>query len=162
MTNRLFSQAKLDLVTGVAGHHLNGDVRLILCMTDTTVDTENDGIEDLDDFTDMDEADGSGYARLALSSATPSVAINTARDSVEWKTTDHPVFPSLGAGTRSIAGVLYYWHGATDALSIPILYAPYTTPRNPDGSNFTIELPSDKMLLEFFGAAVGTSPILLD
>lgn len=163
MTNRIFNIAKLSLVTGVAGIKLDGDIRMLLCMTNNTVDTENDGIGVLDDFTNLDEFDGSGYARLALSTATPAVAIDTARDSVKWSCAAHPVFPTLSAGTRSVAGVLYYVNIlADDAQSVPLLYAPYTTPRVPDGANFTIELPSDKVILELMGAAVGTSPVLLD
>lgn len=146
--------------TGVAGMKLDGDIRMILCMTNTTVDTEQDGINFLDDFTTLDEHDGSGYARLALSGATPSVAIDTARDSVKLTVASNPVFPSLGAGTRDVAGVLFYVDVlADDAQSVPMLWSDYTTPRVADGSNFTIELPSGKVIFEFMQAASGTTPV---
>lgn len=163
MTNRLFNIAKLSLLTGVSGIKWDGDIRLALLMTNTTVDTENDGIEVVSDFATLDEFDGAGYSRLALSTATPAVAIDTAIDGVKLTCTSHPVFPSLSAGARSVAGVLYYWNVlADDDSNVPFLYAPYTTPRVPDGSDFTIELPSDKVIISAFGVAPATSPVLLD
>ena len=162
MSNRLFSIAKKNLLTGVSGCNLNADIRMALLMTNTTVDTENDGIENLGDFTTLDECNGANYARRALSTATPTVAIDTARDSVKLSCASHPVFPNLGAGSRSIAGVLFYFNILDDDnQSVPFLYCPYTTPRNPDGGNFTVELPADKVLIEFFQAAVGTDPVTL-
>ena len=151
------------MLTGVSGMKLTGDIRLALCMTNTTCDTENDGVEDLNDFTALDECDGSNYARLALSTATPTTSIDTARGSVKTVCASHPVFSSLGAGTRSVDGVLFYWNVlGDDAQSVPFMYCGYSTPRNPDGNDFTIELPSDKKIFEAFQVAVGTSPVLLD
>lgn len=161
MTNIIFPQAKLKLVTGDAAAKLNGDIRLLLAMTNNTIDdTIDDSIEFLGDITDLDEHDGSGYARLQLATATPTVAIDNTRDSVKLTCASDPVFASLGAGTRSVAGVLFYWNVlGDDAQSIPFIWAPYTTPRNPDGSNFTIELPAGRLIIEVMQAAVGTTPI---
>jgi hypothetical protein len=40
------------------------------------------------------------------------------------------------------------------------LYFPYTTPRVPDGGDFTVELNSDKILYEYLcGVATSTSPL---
>lgn len=162
MVARPFVKTIKKILTGISGMKLDGDLRLLLVMTNTTVDTDDiDTIEFLDDFTTLDEADGSGYARLALSGATPAVAINTTRHSVTLGTSTHPVFPTLGDGTRDIAGVLLYINVlADDAQSVPLLYMPYTTPRVADGSNFTIELPSDKIIYEHICAvAAATSPL---
>lgn len=162
-TNRFYDIAKLSLLTGVSGIKLDGDIRLLLAMTNTTLDTENVGVEVLSDFTTLDEFDGAGYARLALSTATPAVAISESRNSVQLTCTDHPVFATLSAGTRSVAGVLFYWNIlADDDQSVPFLYCGYATPRVPDGTDFTIELPADKLIMEFFQVAAGTSPVDID
>ena len=42
------------------------DIRIALVMTNTTVDTENDAITTIDDFTTLDEMDGANYSRAAL------------------------------------------------------------------------------------------------
>lgn len=161
MTVRMFNQAKKKLLTGVSGIKLDGDLRLLLVMTNTTVDTDADSaIEFLDDFTTLDECDGAGYARIALAASTPAVAINNTRDSVTLICTDHPVFPNLDPGTRNIQGVLLYWNVLDDdAQSVPFLYFPYTTPRVPDGGDFTVELPSDKKIFEAFAVANDTTPL---
>ncbi len=164
MANVVYHKTWKKILEGAAGINVVGDIRLILVMTNTTCDTENDAIEFLDDFTTLDECDGTGYARLALSTATPTFDADTARNSNKLVCASHPVFPSLsGDGARNIQGVLYYINVLGDDLqSVPLLYAPYTTPRVPDGSNFTIELPSDKVILEAFHAATATAPITND
>ena len=39
------------------------DIRVALVMTNTTVDTENDGMVNVDDFATLDECDGANYVR---------------------------------------------------------------------------------------------------
>lgn len=160
MAVRIFTKAKKKLVTGVAGIKLDGDLRLLLCMTNTDADTiDIDTPEFLDDFV-LDEADGAGYARVALSAATPTVAEYAANHSVRLTTATHPVFPSLAAGTRNIAGVLLYWNVlGDDSQSVPLMYMPYTTPRVPDGGDFTIELPTGKLILEVMQVADDTAAL---
>lgn len=162
MAVRPFVKTWKKMLTGASGVKLNGDLRLLLVMTNTTCDTDDiDTVEFLDDFTTLDEADGAGYARVALSSATPAVAASASRHSVQLTCTDHPVFENLDAGTRNIQGVLLYINVlGDDSQSMPLLYFPYTTPRVPDGGDFTIELNSDKMLYEYLcGVATGTTPL---
>lgn len=162
MAVRPFVKGWKKILTGVSGMKLDGDLRLLLVMTNTTCDTDDiDNVEFLDDFTTLDEADGSGYARVALSSATPTVGVSTSRHSVTLSCADHPVFENLSAGTRNIAGVLLYINVlADDTQSVPLLYFPYTTPRVPDGGDFTVELNSDKILYEYLcGVATSTSPL---
>ncbi len=164
MTNVMYAKGWKKVYEGASGINVLGDIRLALVMTNTTCDTENDSIEFLDDFTTLDEYDGTGYARLALSTATPSFTHDTTRNSLKLVCTSHPAFPTLsGDGTRNVQGVLYYINVlADDAQSVPLIYAPYTTPRVPDGTDFTIELPSDKVVAEFFQAATSTTPITND
>jgi hypothetical protein len=162
--NVIYHKAMKKMLEGAAGMNMLGDIRLALVMTNTTCDTENDAIEFLDEFTLLDEYDGTGYARLALSSATPSFNADTTRNSNKLVCATHPVFPTLsGDGTRNVQGVLYYWNVlGDDAQSVPFLYAPYTTPRVPDGGDFTIELPTDKKVIEFFHGSAATAPITND
>lgn len=152
--NVIYHKALKKMYEGAAGMNMLGDIRLLLVMTNTTCDTENDSIEFLDDFTLLDEYDGTGYARLALATATPSFNADTTRNSNKLVCANHPVFPTLaGDGTRNVQGVLYYWNVLGDAAqSVPLMYAPYTTPRVPTGADFTIELPSDKVVMEFYHA----------
>lgn len=163
MANVLYAKGWKKILEGAAGINLLGDIRLALVMTNTTCDTENDSIEFLDDFTTLDEMDGSGYARLALSTATPTVSHDTTRNSIKLVCASHPVFPTLSAGTRNVQGVLYYVNVlGDDTQSVPLIYARYTTPRVPDGTNFTIELPSDKVVVEHLHGATSTTPITND
>jgi len=163
MAPRFFTLTKKKLLTGVSGMKLDGDLRLALVMTNTTVDTADiDTTEFLDDFT-LDECDGAGYARIALAASTPSVVVDATRSSVKLICDDHPVFPNLDPGTRNIQGVLVYINVlADDSQSVPLFYIPYTTPRVPDGGDFTIELPvvsAQKLLFEFMHVADDTTPI---
>jgi hypothetical protein len=162
--NVVYHKAMKKMYEGGAGFNMLGDIRLILVMTNTTCDTQNDAIEFLDEFTALDEYDGTGYARLALSTATPTFVADTTRNSNKLQCASHPAFPTLsGDGTRNVQGVLYYWNVlADDTQSVPFLYAPYTTPRVPDGGTFTVELPTDKVVIEFFQAATATAPITND
>lgn len=110
------------------------DIRVALMMTNTTVDTENDGIVNLDDFSALDEFDGANYVRKAL--ANEAVAKDDANDRADFSA-DNVTWTALGAGTRAIAGVLVYYHNTDDASSVPIAWIEFSA--TPDGNDFTIK-----------------------
>lgn len=82
------------------------DIRARLCMTNTTVDTQNDGMVNLADFTTIDPADATGYADVAL--ANEAVNKDDTNDRAEFDA-DDVVFSSLGGdASRDYQGVLLY------------------------------------------------------
>lgn len=96
------------------------DLRARLVMTNTTVDTENDAKDHLDDFTTMDTHDGSGYVEKTCASI--AVAVDDTNGGATLDFADI-TWSSLGAGTRSIEGVLiYHQDSAADSGRIPILF----------------------------------------
>lgn len=116
----------------ITGH----DVRAILVMTNTTVDTEiSSSIEFIDDFTTLDEFDGASYVRKAL--ADEAVTADDTNNLAEFSAGDL-LWTTLGAGTRNIQGVLLYDHITDDTDSEPIVYLEFTSPVTADGTNFQI------------------------
>ena len=111
------NMAKADLDFDTA------DLRLIGCMTNTTADTEKDvtTISGGTGFTTIDEYDGSGYSRVALSGE--AVAYDDANDRVEIDASDlAPWFAALGAGTRQMQGMVLYRFVTNDADSVPVAW----------------------------------------
>ena len=92
--------AKADLDFDEAGH----DIRALLCMTNTTADTERDAAN-LAAFTTLDEYDGAGYGRVTL--ANQLVVRDDPNDRAELHC-DSPLSfgATVAAGTRQAAGVL--------------------------------------------------------
>ncbi|NJM13906.1 MAG: hypothetical protein HC889_20505 [Synechococcaceae cyanobacterium SM1_2_3] len=102
-------------------------------MSNTTCDTETDGVEFLDEFTLLDSHDGSGGSDKTLANVT------IAKDDTNDRATlvaDCPTWTSLVAGTRDIAGVLIYKFDSDDTDSRPICFLPITI--KPDGSDVMI------------------------
>lgn len=97
---------------------LQGDIRAILVMTNTTADTEKDK-QFISEFTTLDEYDGAGYARVACTSE--SFTVDTVNHHFKF-TCDPITFAALGAGTRQCQGILLYLHVTNDADSKPLMY----------------------------------------
>jgi hypothetical protein len=105
---------KGDLDLDEAGH----DIRVALCMSNTTADTETDKAT-ISGFTTLDEMDGANYVRKALASQT--VTEDGANARAEFDATD-VTWTALGAGTRAVAGMLVYRHITNDTDSVPIAW----------------------------------------
>lgn len=124
----------------------------ILVMTNTTVDTQNDGISEVGDFTTLDEFDGSGYSSAARQEL-DSIAVNLddANDRAEFDADDE-VYSSLGNGTRQIQGVVLYKDpddngaAADDASNPVICYIEFPATVNPGGGDLTITWDSEGIL----------------
>lgn len=113
---------------------LNGDdMRLILCMTNTTADTDVDA-DNTGTYT-LDEMDGTNYARQALGNE----AVNTddTNDRAEFDADDVQI-ASLGNGTRQMQGALIHEHITNDAASFPFVWVEFAATINPGGSTFSI------------------------
>lgn len=107
-----YTPFKGDLLRG--GHNLaTADMRVILAMTNTTFDTEQDD-EFVGDTTTPDEYDGANYARKTLTGE--AVTDDAANDRGEFDANDIQ-WVSLGAGTRSAAGMVLLSFITNDAAS---------------------------------------------
>lgn len=109
------------------------DMRLVLCMTNTTADTDVDA-DNTGTYT-LDEMDGANYARQAL--ANEAVNVDDTNDRAEFDA-DDVVINSLGNGTRQMQGFLIHEHITNDAGSFPFCWGDFSSTINPGGSNFTI------------------------
>lgn len=142
MATHVFNEAKRALLAGELD--LNGhDIRAMLVMTNTTVDTENDGISTISQFTTLDEFNGSGYTRKAL--ANEAVNKDDGNDRAEFDA-DDVTWTALGAGSRSVQGVLIYRHVTNDADSVPICFLEFATAKTPDGSDFVLQFDPEGIL----------------
>lgn len=134
--------AKGDLDFDEAGH----DIRLLLCMTNTTADTDQDA-GTLSAITTLDEYDGSGYARAALTSQ--SVVRDDANNRAEITATSPVSFgATVAAGTRQAAGALAYRHvDGTAANDQPIAWIDTGGfPVNGGGGAFQLAINAEGLL----------------
>lgn len=82
------------------------DIRVILCMTNTTADTLQDAnvVNDVA----LDEYDGSGYTRATLTGE--AVNQDDPNNRSEFDANDFTFGSAVGAGTRSAQGMVLYRH----------------------------------------------------
>lgn len=109
--------AKGDSDFDEAGH----DIRVLLAMTNTTADTDQDA-GTLAAIGTLDEYDGAGYGRAAL--AAQVVNRDDVNNRAEISATSPISFgAAVAAGTRSAAGALVYRHvDGTAANDLPIAW----------------------------------------
>jgi len=134
MASHFFNKAKQLILNGTIDLDTD-DIRVALCMTNTTADTENDGKVYVGDLTTLDEMDGANYVRKALTNE--AVNLDDANDRAEFDA-DDVTWTTLGAGTRSVAGVLVYKFVTDDTDSPLILWSEFASPVAADGNNFTV------------------------
>jgi hypothetical protein len=133
MAEQVLSEFKYRL--GLAQINMEtDDIRVALVMTNTTCGSENVGIATVSAYTTLDECNGANYVRKALQN---KGARKAADGSVQYYA-DNVTWTALGAGTRSVAGVLVFKNVTNDADSIPADYLPFPAPVVLDGNNFTI------------------------
>jgi hypothetical protein len=104
------AKGEIDLATD--------DIRAALVMTNTTADTDEDA-EFVGDVGTLDEYNGAGYARQALT--TQVVTANLGADQAEF-TADTSTFPTLPAGSRSAQAAILLKHVTNNADSPIIAY----------------------------------------
>lgn len=118
------------------------DIRAAILSTNTTADTENSGINFVGDFTTLDEYNGSGYVRKAL---TETANVDDANTRGEFDFSDI-TWSSLGAGTRDGQGLLIYLHATNDADSIPLFFIDFTSNFTGNGGDVTFQVNAEGAL----------------
>lgn len=119
MANFVYNEAKRAIAAGEMNFAEAGiDMRVILVMTNTTCDTEDD-VNFIDDWTTLDEYDGASYARQAI--GTQVINEDVANNRAEIDGVD-VTFTSLGVGTRQAQAAIIYKHVTNDADSVPICF----------------------------------------
>ena len=134
--------AKGDLDFDEAGH----DIRVMLVMTNTTADTDQDA-GTISAIGTLDEYDGTGYTRQALASQV--VNRDDPNNRAEISATSPISFgATVGAGTRSAAGAVVYRHvDGTAANDQPIAYIDTGGfPVNGGGGPFNITINAEGLL----------------
>lgn len=124
----------------ISGTPVTPDWRAAMLMSNTTADTENDGISVVSDLNTLDECDGSGYTREALQNM--SVSKDDANDRALIDADDID-FGEVGAATRAVQGVLIYHHDTDDDSSIPLVWLEFASNKTMDGSQFIAEFDAD-------------------
>lgn len=110
------------------------DMRILLVMTNTTVDTDTTAAT-ISGFGTLDEMDGATYARIALTGEAvneddPNSRAEFDANDINW--------PTLGNGTRQVQGAVIFRFVTNDADSIPVFYIDLTPTINPGGGSFSI------------------------
>lgn len=142
MASLAYTYAKAKLLSGDIDLNAD-DIRILMVMSNTTCDTEEDKVF-IDDFTTLDECDGANYVRKAL--ADEAVAADEANDRGEFDATD-VVFTALGVGTRQNVGIVVYKHVNDDTDSIPIAYIDTGGfPFDGNGGNVTVQWNAEGIL----------------
>lgn len=118
MASFVYTEAKEQLLQGLLDFDAPNDFRILLLMSNTTADTEED-VSFVDEITTLDECDGANYARKSL--ASDAVSKDTTNNRGEYDAADIS-WTALGAGTRSNVAMQLIKHVTNDADSIPIGY----------------------------------------
>lgn len=113
------------------------DLRVKLCMSNTTCDTEQD-VATLAGFTTIDEYDGSGYTALDLASVSVNQDDPNNRSEIDYA--DGTFGATVAAGTRQWVGMLYYVRvDGTNANDYPVAWVDLTAANGNGGAvNLTV------------------------
>jgi hypothetical protein len=118
------------------------DSRMLICMTNTTADTDEDAAS-LSAIGTLDEYDGSAYVRKTMGGE--AIAQDATNDRAEFTVTSPIVWTALGAGTRSGAGILLYEYvDGTAANDRPIAW--FDAPFTGNGTDVTATVASEGLL----------------
>jgi hypothetical protein len=116
------------------------DMRMALVMTNTTADTEVDA-ENPADITTLDEFDGSGYARQALTGEAVNVDLGNDRAEID---ANDPTFATIGNGTRQIQGWLIIQNVDTTAANdLNKFYQDFAATINPGGASLQVQFNAE-------------------
>jgi hypothetical protein len=121
MADFVYNEAKRAIAEGEIDFGSGGsDLRVLLVMTNTTADTEDDK-NTFAGFTTLDEFDGANYTTGGLALQSEAVNEDAANNRAEFDAADI-TFSGIGAGTRNIqAAILYKWTTNVNS-SMPIAY----------------------------------------
>ena len=110
------------------------DIRIALVMTNSTADTDNTAAL-MNAFGTLDEMDGAGYARIALTGE--AVNQDTPNVRAEFDAND-VTFTGISNGTRQVQGTILFNFVTNDADSIPIFYIDFGSTINPGGGTINV------------------------
>ena len=118
MANFIYNEAKRRFLRGLID--MQGDIRVLLVMTNTTADTEDD-VNTIGGFTTLDEFDGSGYSSGGQELDNEVVTEDAANNRAE-ASADNETFSTEGAGSRNAQAAIIYLFDTDLSSSIPIAY----------------------------------------
>jgi hypothetical protein len=112
-----YTPAKYGIARSTLTWHTS-DIRVLLVMSNTTADTDQDAAT-ISGIGTLDEYNGASYARktfagIATNEDDPNNRAEMDADDITWST--------LGVGTRQAVGMVVYKFVTNDADSIPILF----------------------------------------
>lgn len=120
---------------------LTDSIRARLVMTNTTCDTQNDGMVNLNDFTTPDYGDATGASNQVL--GTKAVTKEDASDRAIF-TSASVVFSGMsGDATRNYQGMILYEHvDGTDANDLVLAYIEFSAPVVKEATQVTVSCPA--------------------
>lgn len=119
------------------------DLRIRLCMSNTTCDTEQDAAN-LAAFTTIDAYDGAGYTDIDATLV--GVASDLPNDRAEIDYADATFGAAVSAGTRQWVGLLYYVRvDGTAANDYPVAWKDLT-PNNGNGGAVNLTVNAEGLL----------------
>lgn len=122
MASFVYTHAKALLLEGALDFDTAGDdIRVMLVMTNTTTDTEED-VTTISGFTTLDEYDGANYARQALANEVVNEDAANNRGEFDADDDEFSGGSGLGVGTRQAQAMVVYKHVTNDTDSIPIAF----------------------------------------
>jgi hypothetical protein len=137
-----YTPAKQKLAKGDADFDTL-DVRVILCMSDTTADTDQDAAT-ISAITTLDEYDGSGYTEIDLAGVSVNQDDPNNRSEIDYN--DGTFGAAVGAGTRNWVGMLYYvFVDGTPANDWPVAWKDLT-PANGNGGAVNLTVNAEGLL----------------
>lgn len=142
----VYTPEKERLLLSTHTSYAASDIRILLAMTNTTADTDQDAAT-LSAITTMDEYSGSGYARAAL--ATEAVVRDDPNNRAEFSAASPVSFgATVAAAVRSAQGAVLYRHiDGTAANDQPIAWIDTGGfPINGGGGPFTLTINAEGLL----------------
>lgn len=125
MASAVPNSTKANLMNGTLDLDTD-DIRARLVMTNTTCDTEVDGIAKLSNYTTIDVADSTSYADVQL---TETVSADDGGNIGKFDATDISFEGLGGDATRDYQGVLIYKYvDGTNTNDLPVCYVDFTSP----------------------------------
>lgn len=136
MADFWYTPAKQKLAKGDLDFD-TADLRVKLCMSNTTCDTEQDAAN-LAAFTTIDAYDGSGYTDIDLAGIAVNQDDPNNRSEIDYN--DGSFGATVGAGTRQWVGMLYYVRvDGTNANDYPVAWKDLTAANGNGGAvNLTV------------------------
>ena len=144
MADFVYNEAKRALASGELDF-TSDDIRVLLVMTNTTADTEDD-VNTFAGFSTLDEFDGSNYSSGGVALTGEAVNEDAGNNRAEFDA-NNATFSSIGAGTRQIqACIVYKWITNLNS-SLPIAYIDSGGfPISANGGDLTIQWNAEGIL----------------